>query len=167
MRDEPVVDLAAVAADFQSFVAGFNSVILSTVNADGLPEASYAPCIQQDGYFYIYVSELASHTRNLLDRQHASLLFIESEAEARNLFACKRATLEIIACPVERDSEQWLNIIAAMESRLGNTVSVIRGLKDFHLLQLKPRKATFVTGFGKAFELQGEQLDQITHLSRR
>ena len=166
MKDE-LMDLTAVAADFQSFVAGFNSVILSTVNADGQPEASYAPCIRQDGCFYIYVSELASHTRNLLNHQQASLLFIEPEAEARNLFARKRATLEITAYPIERDSSQWLAVLSEMETKLGNTVRVIRGLKDFHLLQLKPRKATFVTGFGKAFELQGEQLDQIIHLSRR
>ncbi|SFX48585.1 HugZ family protein [Marinospirillum alkaliphilum] len=161
------VDLNAAAADFSVFVASFNSVILSTVNADGLPEASYAPCIQQDGCFYVYVSELASHTRNLLDRPQASLLFIEPETEARNLFARKRATLEISARNIERESQQWLVVLSAMETKLGNTVSVIRGLKDFHLLELKPRKATFVTGFGKAFELHGAQLKEISHISRR
>jgi putative heme iron utilization protein len=158
-------DLKAIKADFVAFIQGVPSCALATTNPEGLPEASYAPCIYHQSNFYIFVSELASHTRNLLDHPQASLLLTESQP--RNLFACKRATLEITAQPIERDTPLWLAVLSEMETQLGNTVSVIRELKDFHLLELQPHKASFVTGFGKAFEIQGEQLKEISHIRRK
>ncbi|WP_404419125.1 HugZ family protein [Marinospirillum sp.] len=157
-------DLETIKVDFSAFIQGAHSCTLATTSPEGGPEASYAPCIHHQGNFYIFVSELASHTRNLLDRPQASLLLTENQP--RNLFACKRATLEITAQPIERDTPRWLAVLSEMETRLGNTVSVIRGLNDFHLLELQPQKASYVTGFGKAYELQGEQLQKISHINR-
>lgn len=161
---ENETSLDAIAADCQAFIQSFQTVILSTLSAAGLPEASYAPCVRQDGRFYIYVSELANHTRNLLAFPQASLLFIEPEAEARNLFARKRVTLEVTVQPIERGSEPWEQVLALMQQQLGNTLAVIRELKDFHLLALTPQRATYVTGFAKAYRLEGPELAQVSHL---
>jgi len=107
-------DLKAIKADFVAFIQGVPSCALATTNPEGLPEASYAPCIYHQSNFYIFVSELASHTRNLLDHPQASLLLTESQP--RNLFACKRATLEITAQPIERDTPLWLAVLSEMET---------------------------------------------------
>ena len=75
--------------EFHAFVASFDSVMLATINDEGdtpVPEASYAPVLVRDGKYYIFVSELALHTRNLLRNKSASLLFIEDESNSNNIF---------------------------------------------------------------------------------
>ena len=157
--------------EYQQFIAGFNSVILATASLtdDGTaePEASYAPVLQQDDCFYIYVSALALHTRNLLQHKTASLLFIEDEAQAQNLFARRRATLQVSAQEIARGSEQWQQLLQAMEDKHGKMVSLLRTLTDFHLLKLTPVSGGYTAGFGKAYRLVGEGLRQLEQVSKR
>ncbi|WP_430460640.1 HugZ family protein [Thalassolituus sp. LLYu03] len=162
---------AELFAEYQQFIAGFNSVILATasVNQDGYaePESSYAPVLQHDDCFYIYVSALALHTRNLLQYKTASLLFIEDEAQAQNLFARRRVTLQVSAQEVARDSEQWQILLQAMQDKHGKMVGLLRTLNDFHLLKLTPVSGGYTAGFGKAYRLVGEGLNQLEPVSRR
>lgn len=156
-------DFKAIRQDFQAFLTQFQSVILATVSADGRPESSYAPYLYHNGCFYIYVSELAAHTRNLLVSSEAcpdvSLMWIESEQETRNVFARKRATIHATAQAVPRDSEAWADLMGLMAERLGDTIGLIRPLTDFHLFELTPHSASYVTGFAKAYRLEGETLE--------
>lgn len=157
--------------EYQQFIAGFNSVILATasINEDGAaePEASYAPVLQQGDYFYIYVSALAVHTRNLLQHKTASLLFIEDEAQAQNLFARRRASLQVTADEIARDTDEWQQLLQAMEDKHGKMVSLLRTLTDFHLLRLTPLSGGYTAGFGKAYRLTGEGLRQLEQVTRR
>lgn len=155
-------DLETVKADFLAFIQAGQACMLATTSSEGLPEASYAPCYYSQGSFYVFVSELASHTRNLLQNPQASLLLTENQP--RNLFACKRATIQVLAQPLDRNSALAEGILNQMQEQLGDTLALLKQLQDFHLIQLQPQKASYVTGFGKAFELQGQELEKITHI---
>jgi heme iron utilization protein len=164
-------DPAHIADDFRQFIAGFNSLILATVSSDGLPESSYAPFIHINGRFYIYVSELAGHTRNLLaaagnNQPSASLLWIEPEDQARNIFARKRATISASVTEIPRSHDNSPVILDAMAERFGEMISLIRQLGDFHLIELTPHYAGYVTGFAKAYRLEGEGLTVVSQQKR-
>jgi len=99
--------LQSIYNEFKDFITGFESVILGTISKDSKPESSYAPVLQHNNRFYIYVSELSSHTQNLIDVPKASLLFIEPEQEAKHLFARKRATINTDVNHIERETNEW------------------------------------------------------------
>jgi putative heme iron utilization protein len=44
-------------------------------------------------------------------------------------------------------------------------MDVLRGLKDFHLFRLALQSGNYVAGFGKAYELCGDGLDELRHIS--
>ncbi len=47
----------------------------------------YFVCGMNKVFFYIFISELASHTQNLRVNKHASIMFLRPETETRELFA--------------------------------------------------------------------------------
>ncbi|EHT4942436.1 heme utilization protein HutZ [Vibrio sp. IRLE0018] len=137
---------------------------LATVDSDGRPNVSYAPFVQnQEGYF-VLISKIARHARNLLENPQVSLMMIEDEESAKQLFARKRLTFDAIACVVERDSELWHQVIAQMEARFGEIVSGLSQLEDFVLFNLKAERGLFVKGFGQAYQVSGDDLVDFVHL---
>lgn len=141
------------------------SVQLATTNKDDEPEASYTPCLWQDKSAYIFVSELASHTLNLKRSAQASLMFIEDEADSKNIFARQRLILSCQAEFIDRDIEEWEYAIEAFEQRHGNTVALLKSLKDFWLVRLRPVHGSFVRGFGQAFAFTGADFDQTQQVT--
>lgn len=143
-----------------------HTVQLATVDAQGEPEASYAPCLRRQGLFYIFVSELAVHTRNLLTQPRVSLLFIEDENRSRNLFARKRLTLRCRAKDLPRDSAHANDILLDFRNAFGDTVDLLTALPDFHLFELQPESGSFVKGFGQAWSVD-EQLHLVAPIKSR
>jgi len=138
------------------------SVLMATVSADGEPEASYAPYVlDPDGCFYVYLSGLARHGRNLLAQPRASLLFVEPEEEAPQIFARRRLSYVCRAELVERDTPQWRAVLERFEQRFGAVMGVLRGLADFRLFRLEPQRGSYVRGFGQAYELEGPGLARL------
>lgn len=148
---------------FQQFISGFQSTVLSTRNSELEAEASYAPVIQHQACFYIYISELANHTHNLLNHPQAELLFIEDESQCQNVFARVRASIKVQAEELARDHQAWLNIMALFETKHPQMMQILRPMQDFHLFKLTPTQARFVKGFAQAYTLDGEQLSQVRH----
>lgn len=137
---------------------------LATLSSKGIPHASYSPFIfQADGY-YILVSDIAQHGQNLKACQNISIMMVEDEQNARSIYARKRLSFDAKAVDVNRESEQWQSAIAAMEDRFGDIVSNLSTLGDFHLYQLIPERGRFVKGFGKAFDVSGEDMVDFVHL---
>jgi putative heme iron utilization protein len=159
--------LQSVFKDFEKFINQRKTVILGTLNATVEAEASYAPVLRKDGKFYIYVSELAKHTHNLLENKNLTLLFIEDESEAENIFARKRATLKAQAKHIARDSEGWDSIMDTYGEHLGETARMLRNLQDFHLFELTCLKGNFVRGFAQAYALSGDLLNEVRHMNDR
>lgn len=148
-------DLRQVGADCQALIDSQQTLLLSSVTADGAPEISYAPYVR-DGLdcFYIFISDLAAHTRNLRQQGQAAVLFIRPETEARNPFARERLILECRAHELADDDPGQAEILSRLEQRFGETVALLRSLPDFHLYALTPHAGRYVAGFGKAYDLQ-------------
>ncbi|EGQ8091070.1 TPA: heme utilization protein HutZ [Vibrio vulnificus] len=137
---------------------------LATVDADGRPNVSYAPFVQnQEGYF-VLISKIARHARNLLENPQVSLMMIEDEEGAKQLFARKRLTFDAVASVIERDTQLWHQVVTQMEERFGEIVSGLSQLEDFVLFNLKAERGLFVKGFGQAYQVSGDDLVDFVHL---
>ncbi|BAY89308.1 pyridoxamine 5'-phosphate oxidase family protein [Tolypothrix sp. PCC 7601] len=158
--------LEQVQAEYEKFTEQFQSLIISTVNAEGMPNASYAPFVMDDSYnIYIYVSGLVAHTKNILVNPHVSVLFIEDENQANQIFARRRLTFDCTATLIERDTEQWQKIVERFQNRFGEIIEVFLGLADFRIFQLTPNQGRFVVGFGSAYNISGDNLRQLIQVT--
>jgi len=150
-RTMPDEHLSEEVREFQS---GFRSVMMATVNEDGVPEASYAPYVADgSGSYFVFVSGLARHTRDFQETGHVSLQFIENEESARNPFARRRLTLLCDVASVPRESPVHDQMLGEFGRRFGHFVNTLRALPDFRLFRLTPRCGLYVRGFGQAFRV--------------
>lgn len=139
---------------------------LATVDENGRPNVSYAPYVQnQDGYF-VLISEIARHARNLQVNPNVSIMMIEDEDSSKQLFARKRLTFDAVASVVPRDSQRWQQVIAQMQGRFGEIIEGLSQLEDFVLFNLKAEKGLFVKGFGQAYQVSGDDLVDFVHLEQ-
>lgn len=145
----------------------FSTLQLATVNPLGEPDASYAAYIEHEENYYVFISELASHTCNLLHNRRASVLFIENEANADHLFARKRLTYQCTAERVERNKAEFDTVLEQFTVKFGNLIDTLRGLRDFHLFRLTPKRGLYVAGFAKAYAMDSDDLGQLRHLRDR
>lgn len=137
---------------------------LATVDAEGRPNVSYAPYVQnQEGYF-VLISKIARHARNLLENPNVSLMMIEDEESSKQLFARKRLTFDAVANVVERDTEMWHQVVGQMKECFGEIIDGLSQLEDFVLFNLKPESGLFVKGFGQAYQVSGDDLVDFVHL---
>lgn len=123
---------------------------LATRAANGDAEISYAPFVQDQCGFYIFISELAKHTHNLRNHPQVSVLLIEPEVNAKNPFARQRLTINCLAHEVSAVDSLYEQQLKAMQQRFGAIVELLRGLPDFSLWVLVPQQGTYVAGFGHA-----------------
>ena len=145
-----------------ALLASFKTLHMATASAAGEPEASYAPFVRTgDGAFYVCVSELSRHTGHLASTGRASVLIVEDESRAVQLFARCRLAFECTAAPVERGVARWHGIMDLFERKFGDVVGLIRPLADFRTFALVPRRGVFVKGFGQAYRITGPALDAL------
>lgn len=157
-------DLDAVYKELQLFRAAFSTLSMATCGPDGEPDASYAPYLEVDGDFYVFVSALSTHTANLIETGRVSVLFIEEEATAVHPFVRRRLTFQCRVEEVGRDRDGYEGVLDLFETRFGGLVKTLRGLADFHLLRLHPERGRYVKGFGKAFAIDDVGLARIRHI---
>lgn len=138
------------------------SVILATIDAEGTPNSSYAPFVHVDKTFYILVSFMAKHTKNLADGRKTSVMLIEDESATKQIYARERLTFEASTSQIERDSETWNDVVVKLKEAHGKVVDVISEMKDFILIGLHPVKGSYVNGFGSAYFVN-ENLEIIEH----
>ena len=137
---------------------------LATVDEEGRPNVSYAPFVQnQEGYF-ILISDIARHARNLKANPQVSLMMIEDEESSKQLYARKRLTFDAQASVVERETELWTQVISQMQERFGEIIDGLSQLQDFSLFNLKAENGLFVKGFGQAYQVSGDDLVDFVHL---
>lgn len=156
-------DLAELLQEYREFIGGFKTLLIATTNAKNKPEASYAPYVELEGHYYIFISTLAAHTQNLLQTQMGSLLFIEDEDKTNNLFARKRVNLHCTAEELARDAANYQLVLGLFHERFGKFMQLLATLPDFHLFCLSPQSGNYVAGFGQAYTLNGSDLSQLQH----
>lgn len=155
--------LSDVREACRAFPDRFQTLHLGTVSADGQPEASYAPYVADQGHYYVYLSSLARHAANLRATPRASVLFIEGEEQARQVFARERLTLACAVTESPRDTPRFNAVMDLFDQRFGKFMQVIRPLQDFGLFELRPLSGSYVAGFARAYVLDGADLSHIRH----
>lgn len=137
------------------------SVQLATVGEDGEPHAGYTPFLMEGNQVIVFVSQLALHTRDLLANGRASVMIISDESSSSQIFARSRVSYQCLAETVARESEDYDVLLDRFEQRHGKMIGLLRQLPDFVLFRLIPQRGQLVVGFGKAYRLTGENLDQF------
>ncbi|UJF17338.1 heme utilization protein HutZ [Vibrio sp. SS-MA-C1-2] len=132
---------------------------------DNLPHVSYAPFICNETGYYILISDLAQHGQNLKRSKHVSIMMIEDESSAKSVHARKRLTFDTIAQHIEKQSPLGQRAIKELIARFGELVENLSQLGDFNLYQLTPQQGRYVKGFGQAFNVSGDEMLDIIHLT--
>jgi putative heme iron utilization protein len=165
MTENQDTDLLSADA-YRRLIDAQQTLLLSTCSTDLQPEIGYAPFVRDEkGHFYIFISELAQHTKNLLQNPKASILFIEPESGCHNLFARQRVVFNCSASAIAPADPVYRRQLHALEDKFGSVVALLRTLPDFHLIELIPKTGQYVAGFGKAYAID-LQRNTLRHLGR-
>ena len=140
------------------FVSSRKSLQLASITEAGEPFASYAPFAIGEDCLYVLLSDIAVHAKNLKANNKASVLIVEDEDSAEELFARIRVNYNMRVEHIEVDSEGWNEGIDTLANRLGERSRNLSELSDFNLFKLIPVRGRYVKGFGKAFSFIGEAL---------
>ncbi|UUM31367.1 heme utilization protein HutZ [Vibrio japonicus] len=151
--------------EVQAFRDSRKTLQLATISEQGIPNATYAPFAFDSHAYYILVSDIAAHGRNLKTNRNVSILMIEDESECKQIYARKRLTFDTRAELVERNTDSWQQGVSALHARFGDIIENLSQLGDFNLYRLVPDSGRYVKGFGQAFEISGNDLLDFVHLT--
>ncbi|MNV00556.1 Pyridoxamine 5'-phosphate oxidase [compost metagenome] len=143
-------------------IAECKSLILATVDADGNPTASYAPFARLGNKFFILVSYMARHTKNLKEIGKVSAMFIEDESASKQIYARHRLTLDVSTREIERDTTEWSEAVTELQTAHGKILDILVGMQDFIMIELTTKKGAYVNGFGSAYFVD-ENLEILQH----
>ena len=143
------------------FLKEFKSMVLSTIDKDNNPFTSYAPYVKNDAKYYVYLSSMARHTQNLDNNNKVSLFFIEDEISCANIFGRKRAVIQADSKKLPRDTKEFESLINIFEKEHGATMNMLKSMKDFSIYEFKPYGGEAVFGFGEAYDIGGENFDEL------
>ena len=151
---------------YQTFTDLVESLMLATVDSEGNPNVSYTPFVMdEEKNFYVFVSGMSVHTNNLHANGKASAMFVEDEKETKQIFARRRLTYDCTASLVEKDNPEWALIADKFAERFGDIIEALRSLPDFRFFKLTHYQGLFVIGFGAAYRISGENLDELMHIT--
>jgi len=145
----------------KKFLDTFKSTILSTLDENNNPFTSYAPFIKKDDKYYIYISSMAKHFKNIERYKKVSLFFVEDENSCENIFRRKRVVLQCDCEKLKRDTKEFEILAEAFEQKHGSTMKILKDMKDFSFFEFKPFYGEAVFGFGEAYNIGGEKFDQL------
>ncbi len=162
----PEEKLQQARQKLSELLENYRTASLATVSSEGQPHASYLPIAPQgrEG-FYLFVSELSSHTANLREQGRASLMLIEDEATSEQIFARNRVTFEGTVRAIPRDGPGWGSACQVYRDRFGKFFDLLVGLKDFQMFWLEPQSVRLVVGFGAAYRVGGQDWSELELLT--
>ena len=159
--------------EYVEFMQDAKCVYISTVNefrGGVAPEISYSPCIvDEDKNIYILVSTLSNRTESLLSERNVSLMFIESEEQCKEIYVRTRLIFLCNTLQIAREMGAghlpWDELSTQFTAKFGDIINMLVSFKDFKMFRFRPIRGTFVKGFGKAYMIEGKEMDQISHIS--
>lgn len=156
-----IPEIEVLQHEIDVFKSLYTVIFVASSDADGIPEASHAPFVMDEqGQIYILISELAKHTHNLRVNAVASLLLLEPENKANNVFALRRLQFECRAEFIE-EGEELQEALVLLTGRFGKFIDTLSSLGDFRIVRLTPDSGKFVRGFAQTFHLSGQGLLEI------
>ena len=143
-------------------LSDYQSVILGTQSSNGYPFSSYAPFYYDGEEIYIFISTIATHTKNIHSTHKVSTLFIEDENKSDNIFARKRIALQCDVTPISRNEERFNTIMEGFQKKFDTSmITLLMGMQDFNLYALKPIYGEATFGFGEAYHIGGEKMNML------
>ncbi|RDU60285.1 HugZ family heme oxygenase [Helicobacter marmotae] len=158
-------DSKDISDEIAAFKKEFGSIIIASIDKNGYAIASYAPLMQVENKLYIYISEVADHFQSIsANPDKLEILFLEDESKAKSVILRKRLKYRAQARFIERDCEEFQKALDSLQSAMGGAggIKTIRGMHDFHLIELQLGLGRFVKGFGQAYDiLPGGEIKHI------
>ncbi|CAA6810398.1 MAG: Heme iron utilization protein [uncultured Sulfurovum sp.] len=139
----------------------FKTVTLGTISNNGYPFSSYAPFYYDEEVVYIFISNIATHAQNIQARPKASAFFIEDESITDNMFRRKRISLQCDVSMIPREHPTFETIMQAFIEKQGSTLNMLMGMADFNLYALTPMYGEATFGFGEAYNIGGDKMNQL------
>lgn len=125
----------------------------------GAPAVSMVPfALLPDGTgFVIHVSQLATHTQDMLRNPAVALLVTASLTAADSPLALPRASVQGHARPCPPDSPGYTQARQAYLAKLPDAEPLF-SFGDFSLFVMEPESLRWVAGFGRAMSVVGERM---------
>jgi putative heme iron utilization protein len=139
----------------RQLVHGRNIAALGTLHG-GKPFVSMVPFATTGGALVIHISQLASHTRDVLKNPEVSVLITESESADKMPQMLARVTLQGRARLLERDNRNYAAARAAYAERFPDAASLFE-FSDFKLFLVRPLSARVIAGFAQAVTVTAEE----------
>ena len=144
------------------FLKDFQSTVIGTTDEEGLAFGSYAPFVHHKHKFYIFISNVAKHARNLQRTKKASLLFVEDESKTEQIFARKRISLQCSSAMISRGDVKFGEVMDVFKSKFSEEmVGMLMGMQDFNLYELSTDYGEATFGFGEAYNIGGEHMEEL------
>ena len=155
--------------EYVKFMQDAKSVYISSIHeykGGVAPEISYSPCIvDEDKNIYILVSTLTKRTESLLAERNVSLMFIEPEEQCKEIYVRTRLIFLCSTLSFPFSRVLWDEKVAQFTEKFGDIIDTLVSLEDFKMFRFRPIRGTFVKGFGKAYTIEGKDMDQIEHIN--
>jgi len=146
----------------KKFISNIQTAIIGTIDFSNHPFSSYAPYIYDENHFYIYISDIATHAKNIQANPNASLFFTEDENKTENIFARKRISLQCVSRKIERDSSRFEEVLSLFEDKFDvSTVVMLKKMTDFNLYELEVKAGEATFGFGEAYTVGGDDMNTL------
>jgi putative heme iron utilization protein len=143
-------------------LSDYQSVVLGTQGGNGYPFSSYAPFYYDGEQVYIFISDIATHAKNIQATSLTSALFIEDESKSENIFARKRISLQCDVTAISREEERFNIVMEGFQDKFDAAmVTMLVGMKDFNLYALTPIYGEATFGFGEAYNIGGEKMNAL------
>ena len=126
---------------------------------NGQPYVSMAPfaVLPRGDGFVIHVSQLASHTKDMVLNQQVSLLIVAPPIPQLPAQATSRVTIQGLAVPCAESTHGYSEARAAYLSRFPQSADMF-AFADFSLFVIRPSSVRYVGGFAQATSLTPEAL---------
>lgn len=128
----------------------------------GAPAVSMVPfALLPDGAgFVIHVSQLATHTQDMLHNRTVALLVTAPLTAADSPLALPRASVQGHARPCPSDSPGYEKARQAYLTKLPDAEPLF-SFGDFSLFVIEPDSLRWVAGFGRAMSVVGERMHAV------
>ena len=146
----------------KDFIKNIQTAVIGTLDKNNHPFSSYAPYIYDANRFYVYISDIATHAKNIQANPKASLFFVEDESKTENLFARKRVSLQCDSQKITRGSERFEAVLGLFAEKFdAKMVATLKKMTDFNLYEFKVNYGEATFGFGKAYFVGGKNMDEL------
>jgi putative heme iron utilization protein len=150
--------MSAITREAAALIRAQRWAALATLD-DGRPLASMVAYAldEKKGVLLFFVSQLAQHTRTMLDSPQVSLAITEPDGGEDDPQRLQRVTLAGTVAVVSRSADDFHALAQTYVDRFPDALPRFE-LGDFHLFRFTPAEARYVGGFARASRFTWEDV---------